>query len=65
MRGNGPGLAAVSHHHPNLPLAIFGTVLIVVMLAAPGGIASLGSKAKKAGSKAKKPFHRIHRRKGA
>jgi branched-chain amino acid transport system permease protein len=27
----------------NLPLAIFGAVLIVVMLAAPGGIASLGS----------------------
>lgn len=42
----------------NLPLAIFGAVLIVVMLAAPGGIASLGSKATK-------PLHRIHRRKGA
>jgi len=26
----------------NLPLAIFGVVLIVVMLAFPGGIASLG-----------------------
>jgi branched-chain amino acid transport system permease protein len=31
----------------NLPLAIFGAVLIVVMLAAPGGIASLNSKAKR------------------
>jgi branched-chain amino acid transport system permease protein len=31
----------------NLPLAIFGAVLILVMLAAPGGIASLGSTAKK------------------
>jgi branched-chain amino acid transport system permease protein len=31
----------------NLPLAIFGVVLIVVMLAAPGGIASLGTKATK------------------
>jgi branched-chain amino acid transport system permease protein len=30
----------------NLPLAIFGVVLIVVMLAAPGGIASLGRKAR-------------------
>jgi branched-chain amino acid transport system permease protein len=39
----------------NLPLAIFGVVLIAVMLAAPGGIASLGGKAKKL----------IHRRKGA
>ncbi len=28
----------------NLPLAIFGVVLILVMLAAPGGIASLGKK---------------------
>jgi len=28
----------------NLPLAIFGIVLILVMLAAPGGIASLGKK---------------------
>jgi branched-chain amino acid transport system permease protein len=39
----------------NLPLAIFGAVLILVMLAAPGGIASLGSTAKKI----------LHRRKGA
>jgi branched-chain amino acid transport system permease protein len=31
----------------NLPLAIFGAVLILVMLAAPGGIASLGSTARK------------------
>jgi branched-chain amino acid transport system permease protein len=31
----------------NLPLAIFGAVLILVMLAAPGGIASLGSTVRK------------------
>jgi branched-chain amino acid transport system permease protein len=39
--------AAAQRLEGNLPLAVFGAILIAVMLAAPGGIASLSSRARR------------------